>query len=227
MLNTLRDIFEESIHEGREIGGYIRYDKRRKTFSFSKQKGSRSHIIMVPPMHKQFDLMFHTHPFKSKEFGKKPDEMLLRRIENHLEKNNIHKVSNMLNKNIIQLHPPSPDDLKYSIFISKVYKNVPSIVVAQEGVYVIMPHDKHMNSKYRNISNGVHSKLVDMYYKTIWGIPFSTAQKLSKKNADERMSIIHRVSLHVSTHSHSDRLRSYLQAVKNLTGRNVLFLKFQ
>lgn len=223
MIKQLKDIFEESIKEGREIGGYIKYNERTKTFSFSKQKGSRSHIIMVPPVNKQFDFMFHTHPFKSKDFGKQPDSILLKKIENHLIKNNINSVSNMLNRNIIQLHPPSPDDLKYSIFMSKIYRNVPSIVVAQEGIYVIMPEKK----KIKNMNNElVHSKLVDLYYKSIWGISYSKAQQLSENNVNIRLSVIHKASLYVASHTHKERLSKYIDGIKRLTGRDVLFLKF-
>lgn len=223
MIKQLKDIFEESIKEGREIGGYIKYNERTKTFSFSKQKGSRSHIIMVPPVNKQFDFMFHTHPFKSKDFGKQPDSVLLKKIENHLMENNINSISNILNRNIIQLHPPSPDDLKYSIFMSKIYKNVPSIIVAQEGIYVIMPQKAKTNSVNGDL---IHSSLVDLYYKSIWGIPYSRAQRLSDKNVNVRLNVIHRVTLYVASHTHKERLTKYIDGIKRLTGRDVLFLKF-
>ena len=225
LMKKMKSTLNKSVRIDRELGGFVTQMQNGRVEA-TEQKGSRSHIMMVPPMDRKFDGMYHTHPFSVQHPGK-PPAFIVKKIKEFLIKDNTKNASQLLNTNIIKLHPPSPDDIRSHIFMSKIYKKFPSMIVTYEGIYVIHPESTsmHTGKTYEN-SHASQESLIDAYYKSIWGVSHKEERKLKDGTTKQRLQIISKIQKYVSETGDLPRIRKYQNFVEKHFHRKIDFHPF-
>lgn len=214
----------------KEIGGVLDYEAsiiNNKHYILERYTVNRGqdYSVSYSAESSDYEVMYHTHEYKPNKKKMTPKEKL-ESFSGLCQKNRLMQALYFFENNIVEIHPPSPQDIISCIHNTLTLKKCASLVFTFEGIYIINCTSYWWNRVYnRKQLNEFKEKLSCRYFKSIWGVSEKTSSSiLQTRDCKSIKGLIQKVQKHTQKYTKRQRISQYIKFVQELCHVRIRFL---